>query len=409
MSMNILFAAFNQDAIKQGSGFCNCFKGPAKGFTHSNLAKYQALVQSAIFSLELAKETADAILEGEYKKFDALVKNDGCQITATQVFNLVQDVECIEEAKQVKLQIQEKLARIVGENLKERPPDTAMNKSIGHPLVFITEQLDLGFPISANFAQLMRFRLLQVVNCNKVQEIVIPYLNKKEKRDLADTDLDKLKARFPKKGHNNLIKSWIKEVQKEESVAAKQFVQSIARRLVEANQEDPHCALIARMVGDEHAKLSCGIPCTPQSFNVEVVYSEVGRQNGLVLIKRKLTLGGVTIPGADPLKIFVRAQKDRTPLSLDEVSMLHPKEPVWVVEGFIGGSHEELVQRVHHIGVKELLMTTIAFLPQYNGGVFQTPLDDKEADKYIENKKDMNNVVLFEPEHIYTASVKEEK
>ena len=284
-----------------------------------------------------------------------------------------------------------------------------MNKRIVHPLVFIGEQLDLGFPISANFAQFMRFRLLEIVNSNKVHEIVIPYLNKKEERDLADTDLDKLKARFPERGHKNLIKSWIKEVQKEESIVAKQLVQCIAHRLVEANQKDDHCAFIARMVGDEHVKFSCGIPCTPQSFNAEVVYSEVERQNGLVLIKRKMKLGGVLIRGADPLKIFVRAQKDRAPLSFDEVSMINPLEPVWVIEGFIGGSHDELVQRVHQLGVKELLMTTIAFLPQYNGGVSETSFDDEDANEYIENKKDMNNVVLFEPEHIYTASVKEEK
>ena len=121
------------------------------------------------------------------------------------------------------------------------------------------------------------------------------------------------------------------------------------------------------------------------------------------------SLGGVDIAGADPLKIFVRAQKDNVPLSPDEVRKLDPKEPVWVVEGFIGASQEEIVQRVHLIGVKELLFSTIAFLPQHNGGASQNPLDDEEANSYVESKKNKENLVCFEPEHVYAASVEEER
>lgn len=405
MSINVLYAAFNTKASTPQSSFDQCFRLPGvpvqRGLREVQKSRYLPLVQTALFALRLAAETADAILAGEYKKFDALVKNCGCQITAAQVFNIVRNPTCPAEARLVKEQVQKVLARVQDEKFEEDPPPIVNV----HPFVYLVDHLKLGFPVSANFAQLIRFRILKIVNNNLVKEIPIPYLNKTEHREVPETNLETVKERFPVKGHT-IIKSWIKEVQMEESVVAKLFVQCVAKKAV----ENPRWTLFARMVSDQHVRSTVNrVESTPQSFNSELAYSEIEKQGGLVLVKRKLMLGNTPVPGATPIKIFVRAQKDQVPLTTEEVKALDPKEPIWVVEGYMGTSLEELVNRVNQIGVKELLFSTIAFLDQYVGGTSQADLEDPEACSYVEHKKDKRNLLFFEPEHVYTGSVGEER
>lgn len=348
---------------------------------------YQKNVRLAQLCLTVAAETATAISESRYKDFDALVKNFGCQITARQVERLMGFLEPLRaEAKELQGVAQEKL-----EKTKQFLNRGAPVGTLGATVVDYLRSVQLDIAISPAMAELVRLRLLCIVNSNRlVGEKETPY-----------TNIDQLTKRV-KKIDTNIVKNLVESLQVEEARRAASFIQGEAAIL-----EGERAPFLQRLLAPGFVRTSGAnhIDSLPLLYNTE---ASIRGTQGTLLVKNKLFLINKPIPGAEPTKVYFKMPAMEV-MNGEEVDALPADAPLIVVEGFVQRGIS-LSDKIQEVGLLNLIKINCAQLPQYASDTDQSALGDEEAAREIcQLQGQAARAAFLEIDHIYCASVKEER
>ncbi len=317
----------------------------------------------ALLILTVAKETANAILENQFKKFDALVKNFGCHITALEVQQLMKKNVLRKEAKIVIAEIDLIMSKQKGSAYSIKEPMEVYNyiKAAG---------LDIN--VSPEFAHLVRFRMLNIVNDNILNN---------EGYEVPVTNLKLLNKKI-KKSYSLPTHLLISGIQAEESRRAAPYIKNQADLL--SPEEVVRASIIQRLLDHSFLRSSASykyssIVSTPLLYSTEAVFR---RTKGLVLIKNKLNLLGERIKNIEAIKVFIEfpSQKILQPKELNKYS---DQEPILVVEGYV--RTQNLIAMISELGIFTILNANAAVHPntQYASGCDQSSFGDEEADQDV--------------------------
>lgn len=97
-------------------------------------------------------------------------------------------------------------------------------------------------------------------------------------------------------------------------------------------------------------------------------------------------------------------------LDRQQVALLPRDERIIVIEGYV--RTEKLALKIAELKLLTILNanTSVAPMLQYAGGTDQSPINDQEANDYIGEFSQRNDIVkqVFETDHVYCASLQEE-
>jgi hypothetical protein len=308
--------------------------------------------------LQIAEETADAILKCEYKQFDALVKNFGCQITALEIFQKINDY---------KPQLENEALII----------KNVVQKNI------------MDIKVSAVFAKLIRFRLLCIVNDNKP--------GKEPNIEFPITNVTKIKNSGMSK---TKLVELISKLQMEEARSAAFFIQQV--KLI--NTESERETLITQLVNETVTTKST--ISSPLLYNTEAVLSAL---NGTLLIKNKLNFCGNPIPDRRVVQIFLKMPENKIINTEEALKLNGLKNPLFVIEGYIN-DQDLLITQINEIGIKAIVKANCATLPQYADS--KEPVKNEQAVEdikyYADLEKRLDIKAALNIDHMYCASLQEE-
>ena len=317
--------------------------------------------------LKIALGTAEAIRECHYKKFDALIRNFGCQITALQVHQLVQNPRLASTAA--------KIAR----------------KAIDHLKV----ETHSDIRVSREFSKLARFHLLYLVN----KAVAVHDKNDPSKViEIPETSIEKLKKLSKIKDQQ--LTDLVSAIQSEESIAAADFIKQEALQLGDFDRS----GLIKKALTNTHQRRSTkfDIVSLPLLYNTEASLRRV--TSGPILVKNKLLMAGKPIEGEKEIQLFFQS------ITGPEISKenIDPKQSLVVIEGYIKNA-DALFELIHTKGLVHIINANCALYKQYASFTTQ-PLKDPELKKDLENYKKEKNIPLnvFEIDHVYCSILGDE-
>jgi hypothetical protein len=364
---------------------------------------FPRILQFTKLLLTVAAETGAAIEQNRYKDFDALVGNFGCQITAFDLQRKVRNSKLREEAVRVSQQARIKLEELE-HTFQQRilVIQLPMIKLLQKPPYFqltmleILRQAGLDFSISPDLRDLLRYRLLKLINDNKmVGTVEVPCTNVA----LLFEKVDQIKQ------NETALKKLIDAIQMEESKKAAFFIRQAASEM--NPEENPRACIIQRLLSERFERKSKGIVSLPLVYNTEAC---LRNYQGIVLIKNKLSNCLGKIQGAAPQRVFLKVPGDRI-LNEREIANIPDHESLIVLEGIVlkGVSLAEII---NDSGLIPLVLSNCAEEPQFanlNQGD-QGIIDDEEARLELEDFKRLNlKATKFALDHFYCASMGEEK
>ncbi|MEI8366769.1 MAG: hypothetical protein WCF65_10175 [Parachlamydiaceae bacterium] len=364
----------------------------ARGSTTDSTQKQisQSIKIASLF-LNVAKDSAEALLHDRFTAFDALVKNCGCQITALEVQQLVRDRSLLEEADQLKTSIpilQSKLKKL--NNHHKQADESALS------LVNLLHRVlpELAFcHVSPAMMRLMRFRLLAIVNDNEPDD---------NEREIPITNINPLAKST--KLDERLLKTLISGLQVEESRHAIDFIQQEASLLPGEHKRKGlicralHCVRQNKMKGD-----NTPISFTSLLYNVEACLRCF---QGIVLVKNKLTLCKQPIPSAFPLQVYIRMPGEEV-LTQKEVKEISENEPLIVIEGYV--KTPELAAKIQQIGLVAFVKINASHAAiQFPEDCAQPMEAEFEQDRQDLEKLRPQIAKIFEIDHMFCSSMREE-
>lgn len=396
----------NKLSVKYGELFKNGNLNVREKEFENVKIKDHTISQLTILLLNVAIETGEAIADKRYKVFDALVGNFGCQITALDVYGKVSNKELCEEAKRVSKKAREKLKNLMDLEEESLGKDNLMFFSILTkeerqkiiPMSQILQKAEIDFPVSIGLRDLCRFRLLQLINDNKLDEkngCEMPFTNISL---LFKSGLD---GRIITK---KTVEQLINAIQIEEANKAASFIQQVALRM---NIVEQRTEIIKRLLEDRFKKTYRTITSLPLNYNTEACLRSF---QGILLIKNKLfNYLAQPIEGAISQKLFLKMPGE-TILNDKEITELSESEPLIVLEGVVR-KEVSLAETIMKVGLYQLILSNCAELPQYANLPKDDPgLIDNEAQLEIKRLKDFNlSANKFYLDHFYCASAKEER
>lgn len=401
--MSLLRGAMPKPDSREGRSVFDELRLPARGKPQGFQTQCRRNLIMAKLIYKISQEAAEDILRSRYSHFDALVRNFGCQITALQNFRIFNKKGLWDEARRVHEKASECIQKI--DSFWPKPPQGSNGMEFNDYL----KQLDVDIQMSPEMLQMVRFKILNIVNTNVLFN----------GRELPKTNTDSLyrrcneiaaefndKYRYQAHKIPTCIASWIAGLQAEEAEAAIPFIQKVGSELIDSRRD-----LIQRMLGEQHKRISTvrgssstPIVSLPQLYTGEAALKGV---NGIVLVKNKMLLCGVPIASAEALQAYVKMPENRV-LKPTEVAEIPNDEPIVVLEGYIP-KKTNLEERVESIGLATLLNATLARLPQYASGTDNAPFDDAEAEKDLENFQTDPAFEVIDVDHMYCASMGEER
>lgn len=309
--------------------------------------------------IEAARTTAAAVIDNNFKLFDALIGNFGCQTTASQLHQLLSRPELRVEA-----------------------------------CAIIEQGNAADFQVSPDFLQLVKFRILNIIN-NNIRD------KKRPDREKPVTDCRRLRDSPSNIGRVplNPISGFVRHLQAEESQVAAHYVEREAEVLTLADTD--RAPLLQHLLSAPFRREKDKIVSTMLLHNTEVVFR---RAMGLILVRQKTHFLGERIPNVTELKVFMRFPEQEI-LEDGMIVALPESDPVIVVEGYV--FVEDLAARIRELGFFNIINANTAVLPQYISGV--EPVDDPQALEDIADFARQRDIVstVFEVEHVFCASLKE--
>lgn len=362
-------------------------------------AKCDLNIRIAKIFLCIAQETASAILDARYKDFDPIVKNFGCQISAVEINELLSDERdaLCDEANRINKFVEEKKLELA----PRKPPELKGSRSLADYLI---TNAKLDMLISPKMARLVRMRLLCIVN----RDI------EKEGKAVPQTDVELLCAKLgtkratSKQNLKSVVELIVGGLQAEESKNAVYYIRQRGALLFDAIRRP----LVAQALTlDRLSRVKNGsqytqtpIMSVPLLHNTEAA---IGSYRGIVCVKNKLKIADRVIEGALAKKAFIRMPEQQ----LADIKTLADDEPLIVIEGYIN-NQTDLKNRIMQVGLMNIIRASCAPLPQYASGSCKDPIQDPQAAEDVQrfNSKDFQEARdLIEIDHIYCASIKEER
>jgi hypothetical protein len=367
--------------------------------------QYRTSFSLAEMMLRVANEAAKAFEKFQYKPFDALIKNFGCQISALELCSLSKNKDLREEASRIQEITTTYLETIAKQNKLGKYCYGEEHMSL---VDYLGERAHLDITISPEFSRLVRLRLLCIVNDNKV-------ING---REAPYTNYNPLYTKISKKKIDSLqplINTMVCGMQADESIKAAAFIQKEAEKIVTCSIE--RVKFLNRILGKEHEKQSnvvnpetdTPIVSVPLIYNVEAVMRVF---EGILLVKNKLFLVGKPIPEVKPVNIFMKMPQEEI-ISEEMIEQLPIEEPLLVIEAYINDK-TALVKRITEIGIITLLLAECAHLPQYAANTKdakgeRATIDDEEARMDIAKFQMVNGGEVWSVDHMFCSSIGEER
>lgn len=345
------------------------------------------IMQLAELFLKTAREAAEDLAEFRYKKFDALIKNFGCQITALDVQKKVH-LKIAEEANAFKDIVESRIEKL--QEITDTVPDSSCSEM---SMPEYLQKVGLDFEVSSSMADLVRLKLLNIVNSNKevsqngkLREV--PYTNLGAL--LNNVGLDR-----------KILEKLIRAIQIDEAAKAAIFIRNEAAALSNTSRS----LLIQRLLNiNFQRKGQSGIISLPLLYNTEAVIRSI---QGIILIKNKLLLCDKPIQNAKPMQVFLKMPEERI-LSEEEVERISQDEPLIVIEGYISND-TVLDEAIQKMGLIKIINANCAILEQYADQAKNQHIDDEEAQQDLADyAKCQDAASIIEIDHIYCASIKEE-
>lgn len=423
MKVSLFDNALPSPDYEEGKKFLKSFTVPEKGHPNGySITYFRTHLLFGRLILEKCQETADAIVEKSYKKFDALVMNHGCQITALQNHRLLKSRKLAEEARKVSEAATKQLSRL-DEFLKNSASKDAVyaeKRKLGMDISGYLKACQCDVELSPAMAQLVRFRLLHSINgLDQDEDCDLSFKDQRKKQcEIPFTSFAPLEGRVTRICAENAftrpkppvnLKSWIRCLQIEEANEAVRYIKGVADECPEMLKERLYASLAEIREGTYGERL-------PQLYTGEVSLKGV---DGIVLIKNKLKIGGVLREGTEDIRLFVKMPEGKV-LSNDEVAAIPDDEPVVVLEGYVIVDEEALRTRVAELGVSTLLKATLArcdVAPDeaYTSDTGISSATEEGLRKFAANHGEFDydaiaaalRVVKFD--HMYCNSMKEER
>lgn len=346
--------------------------------------------------LEIAKLAAQDFLSANYKKFDALIKNFGCQITALEVYELSKD-------EALKIEAQKLLDFIMAFDLKVEKPDLT-NPSLED---YLKDKVKMNYVISPSLQKLIRLRLLSLINESSVQTN-----EKGEKKEVLKTNIknivrildlipfEKSVQDTPKTKEKieKVFQIIVMAMQSEESRQAVGYIRKKAKLLMIDTERKLllESVLEEERIGKGKKKMQ-PISSVSLCYNTEVAIRSFA---GIALIKNKIYLGSERIPEAKEIKIFMKfPEQEIIEAPTDK------QEPLFVIEGFI--KDEETFRSILKAKkVIEFIFAAGSILPQFAAEASKEPLKIVEAQNEIDSYKLMSELLdPFTLDHFYCSTL----
>lgn len=367
--------------------------------------------------LLIARDTAAAFEQANYRKFDALIRNFGCQMTALEILRICDSQsperqELLMESQRLQQTIEPLLERCLAGTQNPITVDQTT-----HFADYLRNRLGIDVRISRTFARLVRLRMLSIVN-------------KEDEQNRPCTEINKLYGMVTTKLKPSAITSILKfivtGIQAQESRISADFIRTIAANLPADDPDDQtRKKLLMRLLSNAYEcnavvnRASAETPTSfvPLSYNTETV---LRAYTGIVLVKNKLTIGGRPLPVL-PIQLFLELPTNRI-LSSREVRVINPNTPLLVVEGFIK-REAPLRAAIRTLGLKSIISANCALLPQYSAATREGRdiafRNDVEAQNDIQAVRlGTQNTLLLDAQqiedtiinvdHIYCATIAEE-
>ncbi len=359
-----------------------------------SLSERQSLIslnnKIVLLFLKVGQETAQAIIEHRYTAFDALIKNFGCQMTALEVCHIIQDEGLISESQNL---------------LRDLP---AFVERIKQPLgkdfidLNFTSLLKKVFPeiatysISEKMARLFRFRLLAMVNDNKlIDNQEVPFTNYEQVKKLL-------------KDNKNLVtKHLINGLQVDEARRSIAFIQKEADNIDSDPQRKEMICQALQIVKEKNLRSDqTSIPLVPLLYNMEVCMRRMN--GGVILVKNKVKLIGKAIPNSEPCHVYIGMPEERI-LSLSEIQNLKESTPLFVIEGY--AKVKDLALRIHEIGLMNLILINSSGSSLQFANASDCSLEGRFEEERLQLEASRQEMIhsLFEIDHVFCSSIHQEK
>ncbi|MBM3198957.1 MAG: hypothetical protein FJZ58_06885 [Chlamydiae bacterium] len=297
---------------------------------------------------KLIQDVESSLQTQHYRAFDALIRNDGCQITAWKVMQLMEKKE----------------------NLSEEEKD-----------------------------QLVRFRLLALVNYNAVRE------GKEIPQTMISRVNDFATGVFSEKEMSS-IKKWVTALQIDESKSAVAFIRQEVETLSNASVE--RAPLLIRALQEERMTTIRPIVSVSLFYNLETILRAASLSQKIVVLCNKLFLGGNRIVGAEKQECYMKLQiGEEEILSQDNVNSLEGDLPLLVIEAYVQ-TGISLENRVREYGLMAIMQAEAANIPQFASGSLQGPLQGEGLQEDIDSHGTKKFAIEgIEVDHIFCASMQE--
>ncbi|MBA2369868.1 MAG: hypothetical protein H0V82_12755 [Candidatus Protochlamydia sp.] len=373
-----------------------------------NMDQCKKFIHLGQLILMICEETVQAITACHYKQFDALVKNFGCQITALENFEISDQPDIKNEAWAIQLCVKKNLEHL--KSIQNKPPLEHNIRGFEDYL----NQLKVTILVSDPMARLIRFKILNIINSNKIlvdkdgirREVPITKIENLKKRikNLPITTQEmKALEKFP-------FKSWVEGLQLEESEKAVRYIQSMAKTILCPDRD----GILGEMLSDEFVRISKKskpqVKSQPQLHSCEAAVRCI---KGYVLIKNKLFLGEFPREGAQPVRQMIKMPEGLF-LTEDEEKLLDHQTAVFVIEVLMAShvNRDAIKMIISEAGIVNFVNATVSRLPQYLEGTDGEKLQDDAIQEDIQayhNDKYKEIYQMAEIEHIYTSSWQDEK
>lgn len=314
-----------------------------------------------VLVLKIALNALKAYQETRYTEFDALIKNWGCQITALEITELVQD-------PLLGLEVENTLPRV-----KSCLQDEEFKTLLVDPRVI----------------RLTRLHLLKMVNFS-VED---------HGEEKPVTDVRNLTA-LTTLGKNFLMQL-VKSIQIDESVQAAFYIELKAAAIPLTVQR---ASLLQRVISPNERRNSRGIVSHSSLHNTEVVFRVY---QGIVLLKNKTLMCGKPIPDAKLMKLYIRMPEEHV-MHDKEIEQLPEATPLIVIEGYVKvPSIVELAEWLQEEGLIELLNADNGVIRINKEPLPNDPEGKEDFAFYSQKTKLLDEI--FQPDHLFASSLKVEK
>lgn len=250
----------------------------------------------AELALALSKEALQAVMTLQFSAFDALIRNNGCQITAVEVCDIFQSAPPFSEAAALVNLVDGGSRALKKLKISRLPIDlgTILNDSVINP------------PVSLPLSKLLRFYVLR--KARKVQ------VKGGFEAHVTDARLIKVVSEVSR----DILEKLVNKLQVQESQEAADFVTLLDDRIVPYKKGE--------------------ITFTPLLENFEVCLNFF---KGLAIFSNKTQMGGRSLEGVAKIEVAV-SFPDGSPLP--DFSTLPSELPVLFVEGtFLNNDPSELM------------------------------------------------------------------